>query len=545
MRSSTITGIVMLLLTLGVSGFAGYGVYSFQKDLRAIEEASAEDINWTSNQLELELSKLTTTLLHFQVPDSSVNARDVNTRFDILWSRIALFQEGDVGKRLLAYDEDLNIVSDLFSFMQAVDQRVVGLQDGDVATASMLYDQFFIHQKKLTEFSRAVTVGEENVNRNLREEMMFRTMRTLILSGLATFAALLTLGFIYRQSRKFEALAVSNEKLAIDAEKASRTKSKFLTMMSHELRTPMNGVMGLLSLAQQHAVQANQKRLLDQAETSAKSMLGLLSDIFDFSELQADDVKLEVKTFRVTQLKSAIEDRFSALAKREGLSFNVNIAEDVPSLIQGDFRRVRQAIIHLAQYIVETAGTRDIEIDLSFNDDRLNTDISFAYSKSGGAWSPDLILGDSERGDDKFATEALGPMISRGMIDVMGGDIKLSSDADNRISVITSIPCEVATCNKAIVKIYASTTAMEAICKAALSNEDVVFVDGDSRAEVTQVVIESGGMDEPQFIDHAKQNYPNAVMIAIGGPLDPEVFDYKIKLPIDFSEFRKIVSTNT
>lgn len=545
MKRTTITGLFLFVLTIVISGFAGYGVLTFQDDLAALEDAGAEDISWTSNQLELELSKLTAVLLQFQIEGSHVDADVVNDRFDILWSRIALFQEGEVGARLASYDRSQHIVSGLFELMKQVDRQVVTLQDDDNATAANLFQSFIQFQPQLSQFSRGVTLGEEQQNRQLRENMMFRTNRTLLLSGLATFFALLILAFIFLQSRKFELLAHVNQKLAVAAEKASSAKSKFLTMMSHELRTPMNGVMGLLSLAQQNAVQPSQKRLLEQAEVSAQSMLSLLTDIFDFSALQADDVLLEAEPFEIKHLKLALEDKFSVVANREGLMFDVCIDGEVPKYVGGDFRRIRQAIGHLAQYVVETAGTQEIRIALCYMDGVLTSKLSFAYSRDGGDWSPDLILGDSHRQGDKFATAALGPMIARGLIDTMGGSIKMDSDGGDRIVVLACIPCEIVEINSLGLRIYTSSDAMRTICRATLANEDVVFFDDDPEVEVRLVIIESGGENEQSFVVGARSLYPSSILIALGTPLNPEDFDFKIKMPLDFMELRNVIASNT
>ena len=545
MKRSTVTGWALLALVLGISAFAGYGVVTFQKDLAILDKAGAEDINWTSNQLELEVARLNTVLLRFQIDDPDVNVRVVNDRFDILWSRIALFQEGTVGERLAFYDRDIQVVSSLFETMKELDRKFVELQPGDHAMAAYLYYRLSPFQSRLGGFTRAVTVGEEQLNRDLREDMMYRTNRTLILSGMATFFALLTLMFIYQQARKFELLARINQKLAVSAEKASSAKSKFLTMMSHELRTPMNGVMGLLSLAQQNSVQPTQKRLLEQAEVSAQSMLGLLTDIFDFSALQAEDIALESKPFQMQHLKLALEDKFTAVAKREGLRFEICIADDIPKYISGDFRRVRQAIGHLAQYVVETAGTHEINIELCYQDGALTSRLSFAYSREGGEWNPDLILGDTTRKGDKFATAALGPMIARGLIDTMGGTIKLDSNGSDRIVVVAAIPLRIVDTSSLGLRLFTSSEAMRAICRAALVKEDVIFFDDDPEVEVRLVIIESGGENEQSFVTEAKSLYPGAIFIALGKPMIAEVFDFKIKMPLDFAELRDVIAANT
>ena len=313
--------LVVLAVFLAAIGLAIVGYNAFRKDVNAMQSASLEDITWASYQLEQELGRFREALIQFQVEGSGVNAPSVNNRFDILWSRIAIFNQGGIGERLREYDLETQIISRLFSDMKAVDRRVVDLTDKDYAEAAELLAKFMPYADELRMFSRRVTLGEEVRGREIREQLQSGVNRTLLLSGLAIVIALASLGYINRESMRFKRLAETNLKLADAADKASRAKSKFLTMMSHELRTPMNGVLGLLALSKQSAVQQSQIRLIEHAEQSGQQMVDLLADILDFSALDSGEIKLEVKPFEVANLATAVREQFAPIAKREGVSF--------------------------------------------------------------------------------------------------------------------------------------------------------------------------------------------------------------------------------
>lgn len=425
MKNVGLPRLVVLAVFLAASGLAIAGYNAFRKDVAAMQAASLEDITWASYQLEQELGRFRESLLQFQVAGSDIDANDVNARFDILWSRIAIFQQGGIGERLSNYDLETLVVPRLFDEMKAVDRRIVGLSDGDQTEAANLLLVFAPFVDELRVFSRKITLGEELRGREIREQLNSGVNRTLFLSGLAIVIALGSLAYINRESMRFKRLAEVNLKLADAAEAASRAKSKFLTMMSHELRTPMNGVLGLLALSKQGATQQSQVRLIEQAEQSGQQMVDLLSDILDFSALNSDDLKLEKKPFNIEHLAIAIREQFTPLAKRHGISFVTSILDGCPSHVQGDFRRLNQAFSHLAQYVVETAGVQNGEMEFSCVENLLTMKMSFDYLSEGGEWTPELILGQSERGEESFSTDALGPAIARGFVEEMGGSIRL------------------------------------------------------------------------------------------------------------------------
>ena len=541
MKTIGIPTAAILAVILGVMGIAAYGYIGFQKDVAAMRAASLEDITWTSSQLELELSRFREELTQFQIGDYGTDADDVNKRFDILWSRIALFQQGRVGERLAEYDKDIQGVTGLFEHMKLVDRRIVELKNGDTAEAAMLLAEFVPFSEKLREFSRQVTLGEEIRGRKIRDQLQKGVNRTLLYGFGAILAALVSLVLVNRESLKFKRLAVVNLDLADEATKASRAKSRFLTMMSHELRTPMNGVLGLLALSKQSATQPAQVRLIEQAETSGHKMMELLSDVMDFSVLQSETLVLDKKPFDISHLGLAVRNRFEPLARREGITFDVSVANDCSKRFLGDFRRVRQAFTHLAQYIVETAGTQDIAMDFSCFEGALVMRLSFDYISSGVEWTPNLILGNDNRAGEKFSTDALGPAIARGYIDAMGGAIRVDNPVGDRIAVVATIPIEEFTASSLNVTVLANSEAMIAICRAALQNENVVFVQSDENKDVHIVLIESGNASESAFIAQAAMKHPNALLVALGNPVQAEVFDFSIELPLDFKKLREIV----
>ncbi|MHA1128449.1 MAG: histidine kinase dimerization/phospho-acceptor domain-containing protein, partial [Alphaproteobacteria bacterium] len=522
-------------------GLASVGYNAFRKDVAAMQAASLEDITWASFQLEQELGRFRESLILFQVEGSREGVAEVNKRFDILWSRIAIFNQGGIGERLSKYDHETQIISRLFSDMKTVDRRIVELAEGNKAEAAALSLIFEPYANELRVFSRSVTLGEELRGREIREQFQSGVGRTLQLGALAIVIAFASLAYINRESMRYKRLADTNLKLADVADKASRAKTKFLTMMSHELRTPMNGVLGLLALSKQSAVQQSQIRLIEHAEQSGRQMVDLLTDILDFSALYSDEIRLEVKPFEVDHLATAVREQFAPIAKREGVSFSVSLHPECPRHMQGDFCRLRQISIHLARYVVETAGVRDAEMNFSCQDNTLSMQLSFAYSSDGGEWTPDLILGNEERGEDSFTTDALGPAIARGVIEVMHGRLRVDTPIGGRITVIVSIPVEEYVTAALNVTVLSSTDAMGAICRAALAGVDVNFLQEDDNAPVHIALIEAGSATETEFLKLARQNFPTASLIALGAPVDAEAFDFTVNLPLNFHEIRDIV----
>lgn len=531
------TVFAIIILTVAV---AAVGFFVVRNDIDNMRKAGRENLLWDASQVEVELMRLQRLLADVEHDDPhSATSVEVNDRFDILWSRVALFQQGAVGARLSAYDAANGTVARLFAAMKEVEPLVVGLKQGDHETAQQIQAVLAPFSPELRNLIRSVLHGEEEINAELRENLSNSSTVLTALSIVAVFASMLMIFMFARDSNRFRALAEVNATLLAASDRASKAKSQFLAMMSHELRTPMNGVLGHLALVKQRGLSPNQDRLIEQAERSGQQMISLLADILDFAALQDDRLKLDSKPFDPRDLVAAVSDTFRPVASREGIEFSAHASDDCPSRVIGDFGRLRQALTHLATYLLETAGTRDLALEVGYRDGWLNVSLSFAYSQSGGEWYPELIMGETREGSDVFASEALGPAVSRGLIKRMGGCTKLDTPADDRIAVLVGVPARELVLDVLLIRTICQSSALEAICKASFRREDIRFLDDDSTLQPHVVMLEAGGEQEVVQVAKALAAYPEAILVALGRPRNRDDFDDIVDVPIDVSNVRK------
>jgi len=538
-RSIRLTRWVAFLIVILTIASAAAGFLVVRKDIDAMRRAGKETILWSAMQVEVELLRFQNALSEFNSNQNSVTPKQINERFDILWSRVSLFRQGSVGARLRAYDTPKATVAQLFVKMHEIEPLVTGLTRGDRTSASAIKVALAPFQSDLRLLSQNVLHGEESKTAVLREDLSQSSSILTVVSAVAILASFLLIFVFARESGRFRKLAGENRRLLDESRRVNKSKSQFLAMMSHELRTPMNGVLGLLALVRQQGLSSHQVRLLDQAERSGSQMIALLRDILDFSALQDNQLKLETKPFEVRRLVAAIGDMFEPVAVREGIRFSASVDLDCPERIMGDFARLRQALTHLATYILETAGTKDIALNVNCKDGYLKASLSFGYSQIGGAWDPDLIMGKGSGTTGGFASEVLGPAVSRGLIERMGGTTKLGNPTPDRIAVLVSVPAKELVVDTLLIRVITQSTALAAICKAALRAENVRFLDENDTQSPHVVMLEAGGEREVASIKACAIRYPNALLVALGKPRDPDMFTDIVDVPIDIANIRQ------
>ena len=178
------------------------------------------------------------------------------------------------------------------------------------------------------------------------------------------------------------------------AETSIRIKSEFLATMSHELKTPMNGIIGLLQLAQQEDRIADPiiRDYLDKALQSAEMLLGLVQDVLDFTSLEAGQIMFRMDDFNLAELVTSLQQQFAGAARHKGLAFELRILPDRALTVRGDRLRLRQVMMHLISNAIKFTEQGKIEVMIRYDlqpPDHVQLDVS--VSDTGIGIMPEVI----------------------------------------------------------------------------------------------------------------------------------------------------------
>ncbi|MDE6319791.1 MAG: hypothetical protein K2M22_08840, partial [Lachnospiraceae bacterium] len=130
-------------------------------------------------------------------------------------------------------------------------------------------------------------------------------------------------------------------------EKAEYARDIFLANMSHELRTPINTILGLNELILRESQEEAVKEYARDIRQAGNILLALVSDILDFSKLEADKMELTEGIYDVSSLLNDLINSISVQQRRKKLDLSLDIAQDIPYKLLGDEIHIRQIIGNL------------------------------------------------------------------------------------------------------------------------------------------------------------------------------------------------------
>ncbi len=239
------------------------------------------------------------------------------------------------------------------------------------------------------------------------------------------------------------------------AEKASQAKSEFLATMSHEIRTPMNGVLGMADMLARTDLSDSQAKYATVIRKSGELLLMIINDILDFSKIEAGQLILEQRNFNVGKLVDDVINIMCEQATAKGLVLTQDVPADARRNVSGDSARLTQVLVNLVGNAIKFTRQGEIHVSLSardLTDNRLM--LEFKVRDTGIGVEADQLASifDAFVQTDtsmtrKYGGSGLGLAISKKMIELMGGEIAVESEAGAGSIFTFSVPAALASEN--------------------------------------------------------------------------------------------------
>jgi len=220
------------------------------------------------------------------------------------------------------------------------------------------------------------------------------------------------------------------------AEEATRAKSDFLANMSHEIRTPLNAIIGFAHLALQTELNPRQRDYIQKIQNGSKALLGVINDILDFSKIEAGKLGMESIEFSLEDVLETVTNLVGIKAQEKGLEVIYNIDPDIPHSLMGDPIRLGQILLNLTNNAVKFTKKGEIVLGCALlGEDADEAHLEFYVQDTGIGLTntqQDTLFQAFSQADAtttrKYGGTGLGLFISRSLVEMMNGHIRVESE---------------------------------------------------------------------------------------------------------------------
>ena len=230
---------------------------------------------------------------------------------------------------------------------------------------------------------------------------------------------------------------------------STKYKSEFLANMSHELRTPLNSILLLSRLMAENPDENLNEDQIESAkviQSSGSSLLTLIDEILDLAKIESGKMTLDYEDVSINDVVKDLKNLFNPVFQEKKLQFEINIDEDLSTVIKTDRLRVDQVLRNLLSNALKF--TKEGSISLSITKEESRKDfINFSVKDTGIGIAEDkqkIIFEAFQQADGstrrKFGGTGLGLSISREIARLLGGELILKSKVNEGSEFSLIIP---------------------------------------------------------------------------------------------------------
>ncbi|MFZ1872956.1 MAG: ATP-binding protein [Chania sp.] len=434
-----------LFLVASAVTLYSYSAILSQKGLYAIA-GTQENYSWSIAKFAIKLAEFET-FIEQQKSASPHNAEELRLKFEILYSRFYVLETVSESTEPLYREPGYpQVITEIRQQMDNLDALIghPNVNFPQISQTLARLKPLSIEMANLTDHAEVKQRSDAYEDFIEKRRIIFYGLVMIIFSVIALIVITL---LVLRQQR----LTIQQQALAIEAEKATRTKNAFLGAIGHELRTSLQSIMSAIDVLVNTRFSAEHGDTFQRLESAAQQIESQMKDLTDYAHLESGMMELRIVPFNARKLIEETADEVSLLSHKKHIKLICELEPNIP-LIDSDPLRIRQILINLLTNAFKYTehGTITLRSSLRHQPNGVvlivevtDTGIGIEETVLPHIFQPFTQLDQSHT--RRYSGIGMGLAIVHGLVELLKGTIKVSSEVKKGSTFVVSIPVEIST----------------------------------------------------------------------------------------------------
>ncbi len=226
----------------------------------------------------------------------------------------------------------------------------------------------------------------------------------------------------------------------LEAEKANKSKSLFISKITHDLKTPLSAILGYSEMIKNDISNKNNEEYINLILHSSNNMLYLINDLLDISKIEANNLTLKKNIFNLSYIIKELISSISIIFKQKNNKIILIIDDKIPESLYGDSYRLNRIIQNLLSNSNKFTKGGEIKLEINLEKEtEYNHEIKFVISDTGIGIKKEklnkLFVPYYQAHDFDGKGTGLGLALCKELVDLMGGEIFIESEVDKGTTV--------------------------------------------------------------------------------------------------------------
>ena len=224
------------------------------------------------------------------------------------------------------------------------------------------------------------------------------------------------------------------EQALCKTQEIEQLKTKFLSNIGHEFRTPMNGILGFVELLEHTHPTDSQHEYISMIHSSARNLMTNIESLLDLAQMEGGRFTVNNSEFNLFAEMEEMAQLYTSEGRDKGISVSFYVGPKLPTYIQGDLRKLKQImnnLINNALKFTPRGGKVVVEVKLLKWGESSRCTIGFTVRDTGRGIAKEQLAKVTkpfEAGEQADQRLGIGLSLSHGLVDLLGGDLKIVSE---------------------------------------------------------------------------------------------------------------------